>query len=140
PSFVMAAEHYDRIARLLYRGLPVRLELNLSVEFNDSGPNSFNVVGELPGTRKKDEVVMLGAHLDSWTGGTGATDNAAGCAVVLEAVRILKKLNLKTDRTVRAALWGAEETGPIGGSSAYVKEHFADLDARATKPEYSKLS
>jgi hypothetical protein len=140
PSFVMAAEHYDRISRLIERGVAVSLELNLAVEFNDSAPNSFNVVGEIPGTGKKDEVVMLGAHLDSWIGGTGATDNAAGCAVVLEALRILKKLNLKMDRTVRAAFWGAEETGPIGGSSAYVKEHFADLDKRIVKPEYSKLS
>jgi hypothetical protein len=140
PSFVMAAEHYDRIARLLEHGVPVRLEMNLTVEFNESGPNSFNVIGEIPGARKKDEIVMLGAHLDSWTGGTGATDNAAGCAVVLEALRILKKLDLKMDRTIRAAFWGAEETGPIGGSSAYVKEHFADLNARKTKPEYSKFS
>lgn len=140
PAFVMAAEHYNRITRLLEHGVPVRLELNLAVEINDSAPNSFNVVGEIPGTRKKDEVVMLGAHLDSWAGGTGATDNAAGCAVVLEAVRILRQLNLKMDRTVRAAFWGAEETGPIGGSSAYVKQHFADLDKHATKPEYAKLS
>jgi len=139
-AFVMASEHYNRIARLLQHAVPVRLELDLSSRFYDSSPNSFNVIGEIPGTRKKDEIVMLGAHLDSWAAGTGATDNAAGCAIVLEALRILKRLNLKMDRTVRAAFWGAEETGPIAGSTAYVKAHFADLESRSMKPEYNKLS
>jgi len=140
PSFVMAAEHYNRIIRLLDHSIPVRLELDLSAEFNDSAAGSFNVVGEILGTSKKDEIVMLGAHLDSWTSGTGATDNAAGCAIVIEALRILRTLNLPMSRTVRAAFWGAEETGPIGGSSAYVESHLADLGAHAMKPEYSKLS
>ncbi|MBV8729814.1 MAG: M20/M25/M40 family metallo-hydrolase [Acidobacteriia bacterium] len=140
PSFVLASEHYNRISRLLDHGMQVRLELDLDAEFHDSSEESFNVIGELPGSRKSDEVVMLGAHLDSWAAGTGATDNAAGCAMVIEAVRILKQLNLTMDRTVRVALWGAEETGPIGGSSAYVKRHFADLETHTRKPEYPKLS
>jgi carboxypeptidase Q len=140
PAFVLASEHYNRIVRLVEHGTPVRLELDLETQLYDSAPNSFNVVGEIPGTQKNDEVVMLGAHLDSWTAGTGATDNAAGCAIVMETLRILKQLNLKMDRTVRAAFWGAEETGPIGGSTAYVKAHFADLDAHVIKPDYDKLS
>jgi hypothetical protein len=138
--FVLASEHYNRIARLLDHGLRVRLELYLGVEFHDSTEESSNVIGEIPGSRKADEVVMLGAHLGSWAAGTGATDNAAGCAMVIEAVRILNQLNLVMDRTVRVALWGAEETGPIGGSNAYVKQHFADLETHARKPEYSRLS
>jgi carboxypeptidase Q len=140
PSFVLASEHYNRISRLLDHGMRVRLELNLGAESDDRAEDSFNVIGEIPGSRKADEVVMLGAHLDSWAAGTGATDNAAGCAIVIEAIRILKQLNLTTDRTVRVALWGAEETGTIGGSSAYVKRHFADLETHARKAEYPKLS
>ena len=140
PTFVMASEHYNRIARLIAHASPVRLELDLAIQSYDSAPNSFNVVGEIPGEKKKDEIVMVGAHLDSWAAGTGATDNAAGCAIVMEAMRIVKQLNLKMDRTVRAAFWGAEETVPIGGSSAYVKAHFADLDAGLMKTDYDKLS
>ena len=97
------------------------------------------MVGEIPGATKKDELVMLGAHLDSWTGATGATDNGAGSAVVLEAMRILKALDLKLPRTVRMALWTGEEEGLLG-SHAYVKEHFADRETMALKPEHSKLS
>src|SRR5581483_2741474 len=140
PTFVMASEHYNRIARLLEKDVRVRLELDLATRFYDSAPNSFNVVGEIPGTTKREEIVMMGAHLDSWAAGTGATDNAAGCAIVLEALRILQHLNLKMDRTVRAAFWGAEETGPIAGSAAYVKAHFADLEMHTIKPEYNTLS
>jgi len=101
--------------------------------------DSFNVTAELPGVTKKEEVVMLGAHLDSWTGGTGATDNAAGCAVTMEAIRILKALNLQMPRTVRIALWTGEEQGLLG-SKAYVKEHFADRETMTLKSEYAKLS
>jgi carboxypeptidase Q len=100
---------------------------------------SFNVIGDLPGTDKKSELVMLGAHLDSWHAGTGATDNAAGVAVVMEAMRILKESGVKLRRTVRAALWGGEEQGLLG-SRAYVKAHFADRADMKPKPEHARLS
>ena len=111
--------------RLIDHKIPVKLEFDIQTKFQDDRTDSVNVIGEIPGGRKKDEVVMLGAHLDSWHGGTGATDNAAGSAVMIEAMRILKTLNLKMDRTVRMALWGGEEEGLLG-SRAYVKEHFGD--------------
>jgi len=101
--------------------------------------DSFTVTAEIPGSDKKDEVVMLGSHLDSWTGGTGATDNAAGCAVTLEVVRILTSLKLQMPRTVRIALWTGEEQGLLG-SKAYVKEHFADPENMVLKPEHARLS
>jgi Zn-dependent M28 family amino/carboxypeptidase len=132
-------EQYDRIARLLAQKIPVKLEFDIETKSYEDNLESFNVIGEIPGNRKRDEVVMLGAHLDSWTGGTGAADDAAGCAVMMEAVRILKALDLKMDRTVRVALWSAEESGLLG-SKAYVKEHFADPETMVTKPEHAKLS
>jgi Zn-dependent M28 family amino/carboxypeptidase len=112
--------------------------LDVAVRVEDDG-EGLNVVAELPGGKKKDEVVMLGAHLDSWHAGTGATDNGAGSAVALEAMRILKALNLPLDRTVRLALWGGEEQGYFG-SRAYVREHFADPMVMAPKPEHARLS
>jgi Zn-dependent M28 family amino/carboxypeptidase len=136
---VVTPEHYNRVVRLLDHNIPVKLEFDIQAQFFDSPTDSFNVVGEIPGGRKKDEVVMLGAHLDSWHGGTGATDNATGSAVAIEAVRILKTLNLKMDRTVRVALWGGEEEGLLG-SKAYVTQHFADRETMLPKPEYFKLS
>jgi carboxypeptidase Q len=138
-SFALAAEHYNRIARLLERKIPVKLEVNIHAEIIEHPPEGANVVADLPGGSKSGEIVMLGAHLDSWQAGTGATDNAAGCAVVLEAVRILSALKLKMDRTVRVALWDAEEEGIIG-SREYVKVHFADRETMQTKPEYARLS
>jgi len=135
---VVTPEHYNRVVRLLDHNIPVKLEFDIQAQFFEP-TDSFNVVGEIPGGRKKDEVVMLGAHLDSWHGGTGATDNATGSAVAIEAVRILKTLNLKMDRTVRIALWGGEEEGLLG-SEAYVKQHFADRETMLPKPEYFKLS
>jgi carboxypeptidase Q len=101
--------------------------------------DSFNVIGEIPGTTKPDEVVMVGGHFDSWHYGTGATDNGAGSAAALEAVRLLKSLNLKMDRTVRVALWGGEEEGLLG-SQAYVKAHFADPAVMKTTPEHDKFA
>ena len=139
PSVALVAEHYGRIARLIEKKIPVTLEFDIRNRFLDDTQDSFTVTGELPGTSKKDEIVMLGAHLDSWTGGTGATDNAAGSAVVLEAMRILKALDLKMARTVRMALWTGEEQGLLG-SKAYVKEHFADRETMALKPEHARLS
>jgi hypothetical protein len=139
PMVVLTPEHYNRMVRLLDHNIPVKLEFDIQAQFFDSPTDSFNVVGEIPGGRKKDEVVMLGGHLDSWHGGTGATDNATGSAVAIEAVRILTTLNLKMDRTVRIALWGGEEEGLLG-SKAYVTQHFADRESMQPKPEYFKLS
>src|SRR5581483_10282585 len=115
------------------------LELEIQAKFLDDRTDSVNVVGEIPGTRKRAEGVMIGAHLDSWHGGTGATDNAAGSAVMIEVMRILKTLNLPMDRTVRMALWGGEEQGLLG-SRAYVKEHFADRETMKLRPEHAKLA
>ncbi len=138
PAIALAPDHYDRIVRLLEHKIPVEMEVNSQVRFLDT-PDSYNVLAEIPGTTKKDEVVMIGAHLDSWQGATGATDNAVGCAVMIEAMRILHKLNLPMARTVRVALWGGEELG-LFGSEAYVKDHFADPDTMVLKPEHAKLS
>jgi len=139
PSVSLEVEQYNRIALLVEKMIPVTLQFDIQNKFLDDTQDSFTVTGEIPGTTKKDELVMLGAHLDSWTGGTGATDNGAGSAVVLEAMRILKTLDLKMPRTVRMALWTGEEQGLLG-SRAYVKEHFADRETMALKPEHAKLS
>jgi len=138
PSLALAVEHYNRIARLLDKSIPVRLEIEIKADYYDNAPGA-NVIANLPGQNKKDEIVMVGAHLDSWQAGTGATDNAAGCAVVMEAIRILTALNLKMDRTVRIALWDAEEEGLIG-SREYVKAHFGDRETVGVKPEHARLS
>jgi len=139
PMVVLTPEHYNRIARLLDHKIPVKLEFNIEARFLDDRMDSVNVVGDIPGGRKRDEVVMIGAHLDSWHTGTGATDNAAGSAVMIEVMRILKTLNLRLDRTVRLALWSGEEQG-ILGSRAYVAEHFAAREDMKLKPEHAKLS
>jgi carboxypeptidase Q len=140
PAVALMPEHYNRIARLLEHNLPVKLEFNIDNDIDDSHPDCFNVVGEIPGTGKhKDELVMLGAHFDSWHGGTGATDNAAGSAVMMEAVRVLKAANMPLDRTIRIALWGGEEEGLLG-SRAYVKEHFGDRETMKLTAEHAKVS
>lgn len=139
PALVLAPEPYSRLHRLADHGVPVKVEIDLRVEVQDDDLDGYNVVAEIPGGRKPDEVVMLGAHLDSWHGGTGATDNAAGCAVALEAVRILKALDLPLDRTVRLALWGGEEQGLLG-SRGYVRRHFGDPATMELKPEHARLS
>jgi hypothetical protein len=139
PMVTLTPEHYNRIARLLDHKIPVKLEFDVQTRFVDDRTDSVNVVGEIPGGRKRDEVVMIGAHLDSWHSGTGATDNAAGSAVMIEAMRILKTLNLRLDRTVRLALWSGEEQG-ILGSRAYVTDHFAAREDMKLKPEHARLS
>jgi hypothetical protein len=138
PSVVLTSEHYNRIARLLAKDIPVTLEFDLGAKFTDAG-DSFNITAEIPGTDPNAGFVMLGGHFDSWTGGTGATDNGAGSAVAMEAMRILKSMDVKMARTVRLGLWTAEEQGLLG-SRAYVKEHFADPSDMKTKPEHAKLS
>jgi hypothetical protein len=135
---VLAVEHYNRMARTLDKNVPVSVELNIK---NSTTPNqtAFNVIAELPGTDKADEIVMLGAHFDSWHSGTGATDNGAGSAIMLEALRILKVSGVKLRRTVRLALWSGEEEGLLG-SKAYVKSTFADRETMALKPAQAKIT
>src|SRR5215467_923840 len=143
PAVALTLEHYDRIARLIEKKTPVTLQFDIENRMENEEKDSFNVTAEIPAAgntgKKGDEVVMLGAHLDSWTGGTGATDNAAGCAVTMEAVRILTTLKIDMPRTVRIALWTGEEQGLLG-SKAYVKEHFADRETMELKPEHARLS
>ena len=124
PQVIVAVEHYNRLIRMIQRGAPVQLEFNVSAKYHDQDLMSHNVIAEIPGTDLKDEIVMLGAHFDSWHSGTGATDNAAGSAVCMEALRILQTLGLKPRRTIRIGLWSGEEQGLLG-SRAYVSEHFA---------------
>ncbi len=137
PSVVLAAEHYNMVARMIRRGIPVKLRINLQSHFVTDDSNSYNVVANFPGTdaRLKSEVVMIGAHLDSWHTGTGASDNADGVAVVLEAMRILKSLGVAPKRTIRVGLWGGEEQGLLG-SKAYAKQH---LEGDANKNERDNL-
>jgi carboxypeptidase Q len=139
PQIMVASEQYNRISRLLDGKVPVRLELDVRSRYVDDTQDSFNIVAEIPGTDRADEVVMLGAHFDSWHGGTGATDNAAGSAAMMEAMRILKTTGLRMRRTVRLALWTGEEQGLLG-SAAYAREHFADRTTMALKPGHAKLS
>jgi carboxypeptidase Q len=134
----LATEHYGRIYRLLQKKIPVTLKVDVDNKFYDEDLNSFDILGEIPGTDKADEVVMLGGHFDSWQAGTGATDNGAGAATMLEAIRILKATGLPMRRTVRVGLWTGEEEGLLG-SRAYVKAHFADPETMTLLPEHAKL-
>jgi carboxypeptidase Q len=136
PSLAITAENYNRIARLLDHDVPVKLSFDIKVQWDTSNTDSFNVIAEIPGATKPNEVVMVGGHFDSWHMGTGATDNGVGSVVAMEVMRILKSLNLKMDRTVRMALWGGEEEGLLG-SAAYVKDHFADPADMKLKPEHA---
>jgi Zn-dependent M28 family amino/carboxypeptidase len=119
----MASEHWTRIARLLQQKKDVTLELNVTNTFYDDDLMQYDTIAEIPGTDKKDEIVMLGAHLDSWHAGTGATDNGAGTIVMMEAVRILKAIGITPRRTIRIGLWSGEEEGLLG-SQGYVEQHF----------------
>ncbi len=131
PQMVVGVEQYNRMLRLLRAGERVRMAVNLDVQFQDADMMGYNTIAEIPGTDLKDELVMLGGHMDSWHSGTGATDNGAGVAVAMEAVRILKTLNLQPRRTIRIALWSGEEQGLLG-SKAYVAEHFGKFDRTPT--------
>ncbi|NEU10400.1 M20/M25/M40 family metallo-hydrolase [Flavihumibacter sp. R14] len=141
PELEMSAEDYLRLLRLVKAGIKVEFEADIKTAFFDKDTQGYNVIAEIPGTDKKlkDEVVMLGGHLDSWHAGTGATDNAAGSAVMIEAVRIIKSLNLKPKRTIRIALWSSEEQG-LFGSRGYVASHFGDSKTMVLKPEHEKIS
>jgi Zn-dependent M28 family amino/carboxypeptidase len=136
----MAAEHYNQLVRMIERGAAPELEVDILTRYyNDPEAMTFNIVAEIPGTDLKDEVVMLGAHFDSWQAGTGATDNAVGCGVAMEAMRILKTIGVKPRRTIRLALWTGEEQGLLG-SRAYVAEHFGKTvygeDGDRSNPKY----
>jgi len=136
PTVVMSNEDYGRITRILADGTDVILEFDIVNRVYPEGKISYNTVAEIPGTDKADEVIMLGGHLDSWHAATGATDNAIGCAIMVEAARILKTLGVKPRRTIRVALWSGEEEGLLG-SQAYVKEHFGAFES--PKPGYEKF-
>lgn len=136
PTVIMRNEDYGRIWRILNDGTSVELEFNIVNRSFPEGKTSYNTVAEIPGTDKADEVIMLGGHLDSWHAATGATDNAIGCATMMEAARIIKALGLKPRRTIRVALWSGEEQGLLG-SQAYVKQHFGT--AEEPKPAYAKF-
>jgi carboxypeptidase Q len=131
PQLVLSIEQYNRIVRMLQAGEAVRMTVDLSVAWQEADPMSYNTVAEIPGTDLKDEIVMLGGHMDSWHSGTGATDNGAGVSVAMEAVRIIQTLGLKPRRTIRIALWSGEEQGLLG-SRAYVAEHFGIMQNPAT--------
>jgi hypothetical protein len=136
PTVVMSNEDFGRISRILNDGTDVELEFNIVNRTYHEGRTSYNTIGEIRGTDKADEVIMLGGHLDSWHAATGATDNAVGCAIMMEAARILKTLGVKPRRTIRVALWSGEEQGLLG-SIAYVKQHFGSFEA--PKPGYEKF-
>ena len=140
-EMVVSTEDYLRMQRLLQDNRPVELELNLQNKFYDDDLTGYNVIGEIPGTDPdlKSQVVMLGGHMDSWHSATGATDNGAGCIVMMEAIRILKALKLQPRRTIRIALWGGEEEG-LFGSFGYVKKHFGDPKDMNLKPEQKLIS
>jgi hypothetical protein len=158
PQITVAAEHYNRLVRMTQQGEKLRVAVELQADYHTKDLTAANTVAEIPGTDLADELVMLGAHLDSWQSGTGTTDNATGCAVVMEAVRILQALGLKPRRTIRVALWTGEEQGLLG-SKAYVTKHFGStvtstnsapasgksgasrpVTTIAKKPGYDKLS
>ncbi|MCS7082968.1 MAG: M20/M25/M40 family metallo-hydrolase [Bacteroidetes bacterium] len=144
PQIVLAIEHYGRIYRMLQQGVPVKIEMEYRARFHTEDLTAYNTIAEIPGTDPalKDEVVMLGAHLDSWHTGTGATDNASGSAVMMEVMRILKAIGVQPRRTIRLALWTGEEQGLLG-SRAYVSRHFARRteDGRLeVTPAYEKFS
>ncbi|MDA0987224.1 MAG: M20/M25/M40 family metallo-hydrolase [Bacteroidetes bacterium] len=152
PQVVLASEHYNRLIRMIEKGEMPKVEMDIEVE-NTKADSGFNVIAEIPGTDLKEEIVMIGAHFDSWHGGTGATDNATGSAVCMEAMRILKKIDAKPRRTIRIGLWGGEEQG-LHGSRAYVAKHLGEREGAKgamslmtgssgelkTKPEYEKFS
>lgn len=147
PQVTMAVEHYNRIFRLLQKGIPVTLSMDLKAKYTNPDGMEHNIIAEIPGTDLKAEVVMFGAHFDSWHAGTGATDNGAGSAVMMEVARILsetiKETGIKPRRTLRIALWTGEEQGLLG-SKSYVRKHLADTDdlgnLQDVKPEQEKIS
>lgn len=138
PTLAVAAEHYNRIYRILERGVPVTMEVDVRVAISEVDPTGYNVVAEILGSDLADEVVAIGAHLDSWHTGTGATDNASGVSVMLEAMRILKATGVQPRRTIRILLWSHEEGG-LRGSRGYVRERFGSPETGTTQ-DHAKFS
>jgi hypothetical protein len=141
PSATLAVEHYNRLVRLLEHGQPVRMELNIQTKFHpevDPEGNAFNIIAEIPGTDLANEVVIMGAHFDTYPYATGATDNTTGSAAMIEALRVIQKLGLKPRRTIRLALWAAEEQGLLG-SRAYVARHFFDATMKTPKSGHENV-
>ena len=141
PELETSGEDYLRILRLVKGGIPIQMEANIKTQFFTDDLQGYDVVGEIPGTDRKlkDQLVIIGGHLDSWHGATGATDNGAGSAVMLEAMRILKAVGFKPKRTIRICLWSSEEQG-LFGSRFYVLNHFGDPKTMVLKPEQAKVS
>ena len=140
PTATLAVEHYNRMVRVLEKGVPVTVELNIQTRFHpETTPNGVNTIAEIPGADLAHDVVILGAHLDSTQAAAGATDNATGAAAMMEAMRILKAVGARPRRTIRIALWGGEEQGLLG-SRAYVRQHYADRATMAVKPEHERVS
>ncbi len=141
PEATIAVEHYNRLVRNLERGVPVEVEIHIQTRFHaeTDRPNAFNIIGDIVGTDLAHEVVIIGAHFDSTHAATGATDNASGVAAMMEALRILKAIEARPRRTIRLALWGAEEQGLLG-SREYVARHYADREMMALKPDHANLS
>jgi len=137
PSVIVAGEHYNNLVRMVHDGVPVRVRVQIDAKYFTADTSGYNIVAELPGSDPalKDEVVMIGAHLDSWNSATGATDNADGAATVLEAMRILKAAGAKPRRTIRVALWGGEEEG-LYGSRAWVAQHLAGDANKAARDKF----
>jgi Zn-dependent M28 family amino/carboxypeptidase len=133
PQMTLAVEHYNRLVRMIQAGEKLKMAVDLQVQYHTADLMAYNTIAEIPGSDLKNEIVMIGAHLDSWHSGTGATDNGAGVAATMEAVRIIKALKLQPRRTIRIALWTGEEEG-IFGSKAYVEKHFGKFEAPATQP------
>ena len=141
PSATLAVEHYNRIVRLIDRGQPVRMEVNIQTKFHpetDPAGNAFNIIAEIPGTDLASEVVIMGAHFDTYPYATGATDNTTGSSAMIEAVRAIQALGLKPRRTIRLALWAAEEQGLLG-SRAYVQQHYYDFASNTPKPAHPSV-
>ncbi|CAM4156510.1 Peptidase family M28 [Pedobacter westerhofensis] len=139
PELETSSEDFQRILRLVNAGVPVKMEADVKTQFFSNDLQGYNVVGELEGSDRKNELVIIGGHLDSWHAATGATDNAAGSAVMLEAMRILKRVGFKPRRTIRVVLWSSEEQG-LHGSRNYVLNHFGDPKTMVLKPEQAKVS
>jgi len=141
PSFSVSNEHFGRLVRLVNLGYTPKLKVALNTKFIYNPKYNVNLIAEIPGTdpKLKDEVVIIGAHLDSWHAGTGAVDNASNCAVIMEAMRLLKSTNIKPKRTIRMILWGGEEQ-VFAGSKKYVNDHVGNLNSHTFKKEHRKIS
>ncbi|MEI6614871.1 MAG: M20/M25/M40 family metallo-hydrolase, partial [Chrysiogenales bacterium] len=136
---IFAAEHYNRVLRILEKGIAVTIEINVANTFSAENIEDYNIIAEIAGRDLKNEVVMLGAHFDGKSAGSAATDNAAGCAIVMEAMRILKQIGITPRRTIRVALWGAEEWGLLG-SKGYVNKYLFDANTKKKLPGYDDFS